>query len=262
MQLRARQRLVFAVFAALGITSFCPAQVKQHQLNSLYPPVEPFRTGFLRVSETHEIYYELNGRPDGRPVIMLHGGPGGGSYPTLRRFHDPKKYLIVLYDQRGAGKSKPYAEMRGNTTPDLVEDIEKLRKELGLDSVQLFGGSWGSTLALAYAERYPENVNSMILRGVFTGTKGEIDHFYHGGTAVQFPDVYERLKAIIPRPEEKSYPQQLLDLLKGKDETKKKEAAHAWAAYETKCAGIGISDEEVESILKTSDQFAFSLIEN
>ena len=257
--MRTRPLIVGLVLVCVNV---CFGQGQQSKINSLYPPIEPFRTGFLKVSDTHELYYELDGKPDGRPVIMLHGGPGGGSYPNMRRYHDPKKYLIVLFDQRGAGQSRPFAELRDNNTPALVEDIEKLRKDLSLAQVQLFGGSWGATLALAYAEKYPQNVNSMILRGVFTATQGELDHFYHGGTAVFFPDVYERLKAVIPKPETLNYPQQLLELLKGPDEAKRKEVARAWAAYETKCAGIDISDEEVDSILKSGDYFAFALIEN
>jgi proline iminopeptidase len=235
----------------LGMAAMSQAQTRPtEKAFEYYPEIEPFRTGFLKVSDAHEIYYELCGNPDGIPVMVLHGGPGGGSYPSLRRYHDPQKYLIVLHDQRGAGKSKPYAELRDNNTQALVEDIEKLRVELQLGRMQLFGGSWGSTLALA------------VLRGIFTATKDEIDHFYHGGTGVYFPEVYEKLKAIIPQPEAKNYPKQLLDLIRGKDEAKSKEAARVWAAYETKCAGIGITDAEVENILKGWDPHSFSLIEN
>ncbi|MEK6643961.1 MAG: prolyl aminopeptidase [Planctomycetota bacterium] len=252
-----------SVWLVLSVGATSQAQTKPiEKAIEYYPEIEPFRTGFLKVSDTHEIYYELCGNPEGIPVMTLHGGPGGGSSPNLRRYHDPKKYLIVLHDQRGAGKSKPYAELRDNNTKALVEDIEKLRVDLKLGRVQLFGGSWGSTLALAYAERYPENVHSLVLRGIFTAMKDEIDHFYHGGTGVYFPEVYEKLKAIIPQPETKNYPKQLLDLIRGKDEAKGKEAARVWAAYETKCAGIGITDAEVENILKGWDPHSFSLIEN
>ena len=251
---------ILAAFILFNLGAVSRSQTPQSP--QLYPEIEPFRTGMLKVSDIHQLYYELNGNPDGAPVITLHGGPGGGSYPTLRRYHDPKKYLIVLFDQRGAGKSKPYSELRDNNTAALVEDVEKLRKELNLGKVQLFGGSWGSTLALAYAEKYPQNVSSMILRGVFTATKGELDHFYHGGTAVQFPDVYERLQRIVPRPDVKSYPQQLLEILQGKDEAKKKEVARAWAAYETRCSGIDISDAKVQSLVDSGDPYPFALIEN
>lgn len=259
--IRHAARIVTLVCAIL--TTAAQAQTPARETQSdYYPPIEPYRTGYLKVSDTHELYFELCGNPDGIPVIVLHGGPGGGSYPNLRRYHDPKKYLIVLYDQRGAGKSRPYAELRDNNTHALVEDIEKLRLDLKLGRVQLFGGSWGSTLALAYAEKYPENVHSMVLRGIFTAMRDETDHFYHGGTGVYFPEVYEKLKAVIPNPSSQDYPKQLLDVLRGKDETKRKEAARAWAAYETKCAGINISDAEVDNILKGWDPFSFSLIEN
>src|SRR5512144_2534094 len=128
-----------------------------------YPVPTPFREGDLQVSDLHTIHYELSGNPRGLPVLVLHGGPGGGSYPSLRRYFDPARWLVVLHDQRGAGKSRPHAELRGNTTADLVADVEKLRAHLGLEKVTLFGGSWGSTLALAYAERHPERVAAMVL---------------------------------------------------------------------------------------------------
>lgn len=233
------------------------------QIDSLYPEIEPFKTGTLKVSDLHEIYYELCGNPKGIPVMMLHGGPGSGCYPTLRRFHDPKKYLIVLHDQRGAGRSKPFAELKENTTQNLVEDIEKLRKHLELGKVQLFGGSWGSTLALAYGETYPQNVSSIVMRGIFTGRKWEIDHFYHGPVSDYFPDAYKKLQAVLPHPERKDYPRQLLDMMTGDDAAIRDKAARAWAAYETKLATLECTDEEVEEDLeKFKTYFAFSLIEN
>ncbi|MBN2563564.1 MAG: prolyl aminopeptidase [Phycisphaerae bacterium] len=231
--------------------------------NKFYPEIEPFKTGYLRVSDLHEIYYELCGTPAGRPVMVLHGGPGGGSYPTLRRYHDPKKYLIVLHDQRGAGRSKPYAELPENTTQDLVNDIEKLRKHLDLGKVQIFGGSWGSTLGLAYAEQYPDNVSSLVLRGIFTATRWEIDHFYHGPVAEYFPEVHERLKSILPHADRLDYPRQLLDMLRSKDPKVRDKAARAWAAYEIKIADIEKSDEDVQRSLDSwGKYYDFALIEN
>jgi len=138
---------------------------------NLWPEIEPFQTGFMKVSDIHEIYYEMSGNPEGIPVFVIHGGPGGGSSPYMRRFFNPDKFLIILHDQRSCGRSKPTAELRENTTQNLVEDIESLRKDLNLDKIILFGGSWGSTLSLAYAETYPENVSGLVLRGIFLGTK-------------------------------------------------------------------------------------------
>jgi proline iminopeptidase len=164
----------------------------------LWPEISPFRAEFLRVSPIHEVYFELCGRPDGKPVFVLHGGPGASCSPYMRRFFDPQKFLIVLPDQRGAGESRPFGEIRQNTTQDLVEDIEILRKHLKLGKIILFGGSWGTTLGLAYAEKYPENVAGMVLRGVFTATKEEIEHYYHGGVRNFFPEAYDRLLSSLP----------------------------------------------------------------
>jgi proline iminopeptidase len=193
---------------------------------------------------------------------MLHGGPGGSCGPTMRRFHDPKRYFIILHDQRGAGRSRPSAELVDNNTQALVSDIEQLRLALRLKRVQLFGGSWGSTLALAYAQKYPQHVSSLVLRGVFTATREEIDHFYHGGAGQFFPEVHERLRAVVPRPDSKDYPAQLLALLTGKDHDTRQKVARAWAAYETKLAALATSDEEVGAIVDAEDCYSFSLIEN
>jgi proline iminopeptidase len=256
-------------FIALTITFFSiwtttasagPPEAKP--LSDYFPPIEPFHTGFLKVSALHEIYYEESGDPSGVPVFVLHGGPGGGSYPELRRFHDPKKYHIVTYDQRGAGKSKPHCELKENDTPSLVEDIEKLRHHLKLEKIHLFGGSWGSTLALAYAEKYPRNVSSLVIRGIFLGTKGEIDHFYHGAVGVYFPEVYEKFRSVIPHPNRLDYPRQLLDMMTGKDEALRKRIIRAWAEYESKVGALEVSDEEIKKMLDSWDPASFSLIEN
>jgi proline iminopeptidase len=255
--------LVAALTCLLALAPLHAAgQAQPQKLYDLYPDVEPFETGYLKVSDLHEIYYELCGNPNGKPVMILHGGPGGGSYPQLRRFHDPEKYLIVLHDQRGAGRSKPHCELRENNTQNLVEDIEKLRQHLKLGKVQIFGGSWGSTLGLAYAEKYPENVGALVIRGIFTATRQEIDHFYHGGVGVFFPEVYERIQSIVPRPEQQDYPAQLLKLLRSDDAEVRRKTARAWAMYEMRTAFLEITDAEVAGSFEHWDPYDFALIEN
>ena len=194
--------------------------------------------------------------------MVLHGGPGAGCSAHDFQYFNPEKFHIVLHDQRGAGQSRPYAELKENTTQNLVEDIEKLRQELGLGKVILFGGSWGSTLALAYAETYPQNVSGIILRGVFTSAKEEIDHFYHGATATYFPENFEMLVKHIDHPELKNYPAQLLAKIQGQDSVASYEAAKAWARYEGKIAFLNMPDQQLENILTRWQFIAFSLIEN
>src|SRR5882724_5860998 len=165
-----------------------------------YPPIEPFRTGFLRVSDVHELYFEESGNPDGKPAVFLHGGPGGGTDAKMRTFFDPKLYRIVLFDQRGCGKSRPHASLVDNTTWHLVEDIERLREHLGMERWLVFGGSWGSTLALAYAQSHPQRVTELVLRGIFLLRKWEIDWFYQNpdGAGALFPDLWQQYVATIP----------------------------------------------------------------
>lgn len=163
----------------------------------LWPEIEPFQTGYLKVSDIHEIYYELCGNPDGMPVFVIHGGPGAGCSPYMRQFFNPEKYLIVLHDQRGCGKSKPNAELKENNTQELVKDIERLREKLNLDKIILFGGSWGTTLSLTYAEKYPENVKAMVLRGIFLGTKEE-DDMYYPRLKRYFPELYQNCLDLLP----------------------------------------------------------------
>jgi proline iminopeptidase len=170
-------------------------------LTWLYPPIDPYRTGRFNVSGQHEIYFEESGNPKGKPVVFLHGGPGGGSEPKQRQFFHPDKYRIILFDQRGCGKSTPYASLEENTTWDLVGDIEKLREHLRIASWQVFGGSWGSTLALAYAETHPTRVTELVLRGIFLLRKQEIDWFYQRGASILYPDAWESYIAHIPEAE-------------------------------------------------------------
>jgi proline iminopeptidase len=168
----------------------------------LYPPIEPSRKGHLEVGEGHEIYWEECGRPDGLPVIALHGGPGGGAAPAMRRFFDPKRYRILIFDQRGCGRSIPFAETRDNDTQRLIADMERLRAHFGVDQWVVFGGSWGATLALAYARSHPDQTKALILRGVFACTQAELDWFYRDGANRLFPDAWQRFAGRL-RPEER-----------------------------------------------------------
>src|SRR5580698_2152768 len=203
-------------------------------LRGLYPSVEPFRSGYLRVSDVHEIYFEESGNPHGKPAVFLHGGPGGGTDPKMRSFFDPSVYRIVLFDQRGCGKSRPHANLMDNTTWHLVEDIERLREHLRIDRWLVFGGSWGSTLALAYAETHPQRVTELVLRGIFMLRRWEIDWFYQnpGGAAALYPDLWERYVAPIPQDERHDMIRAYYRRLTSTDHTVLTEAAAAWSVWE------------------------------
>lgn len=229
---------------------------------SLWPEIEPYQSDYLKVSDMHEIYYELCGNPEGKPVFVLHGGPGGSCSPYMRRFFNPEKYNIILYDQRGAGKSIPYAELRENNTQNLIEDIELLRTKLNIDKIIIFGGSWGSTLGLAYAEKYPDNVEAMVLRGVFAASKPEIDHFYHGGVKTFYPEVYDKFIETLPDPQRRPLPEYLLSLIQNPDSTLQAKYSRAWAEYEIKLSSLNLPDEEVNDILDSFNPIAFAKIEN
>ncbi len=201
-------------------------------MNNLYPALEPFDTGRLKVSPVHELYYEQCGNPNGRPAVFLHGGPGGGVIPEYRRFFDPNAYRIVLFDQRGSGQSTPHASLEENTTWHLVTDIEKLREQLGIDTWLVFGGSWGSTLALAYAETHPERVQSLMLRGIFLCRPSEIRWFYQEGAGAIFPDVWEQYLNLIPEAERGDMLSAYHRRLTSEVETVRLEAARAWSIWE------------------------------
>jgi proline iminopeptidase len=198
----------------------------------LYPPVEANKTGMLKVSEVHELYWEESGNPDGKPVVFLHGGPGGGSEPKVRRFFHPEKYRIVAFDQRGCGKSTPYASLEANTTWDLVADTEKVREHLGIEKWQVFGGSWGSTLALAYAQKHPDRVTELVLRGIFLLRKQEIDWFYQGGASILFPDAWEPYLAYIPAEERGDLLSAYHRRLTSADPAVRIAAAKVWSRWE------------------------------
>ena len=199
---------------------------------ALYPEIEPHDVGRLQVSGLHSIHYEVSGNPEGKPVVFMHGGPGGGTDPKQRRFFDPSAYRIVLFDQRGCGRSTPHAELRENTTWDLVGDIEKLRAHLGIERWQVFGGSWGSTLALAYAQTHPRRVSELVLRGIFLLRRAELLWFYQEGASALFPDAWEAFLAPIPAAERGDLMKAYHRRLTGDDPAVRLEAARAWSVWE------------------------------
>ncbi len=198
----------------------------------LYPPIEASRSEMLRVSDLHTLYVEESGAPNGRPAVALHGGPGGGLSPEMRRFFDPTRYRIVAMDQRGCGRSTPHAELRDNTTWDLVADIERVRERLGIKKWLVFGGSWGSTLALAYAAKHPERVAGLVLRGIFLLRKSEIDWFYQSGASHVFPDAFARYVSAIPEKERGDLVAAYHKRLTSPDWETRLKAARAWARWE------------------------------
>ncbi len=201
-------------------------------VRELYPPIEPYETFRLSVSELHSLYVEQVGNPEGKPVVFLHGGPGGGVSGNYRRFFDPEKWRVILFDQRGCGRSTPFAELRENTTHDLVADIEKIRRHLNIEAWTVFGGSWGSTLSLAYAEAHPERVRGLILRGIFLLRKHEIDWFYQEGASRIFPDAWREYLAPIPEDERGDLVNAYYKRLTSGDRKLRIEAARAWSIWE------------------------------
>jgi proline iminopeptidase len=198
----------------------------------LYPPIEPNHTGFLAVDSGHQLYYEESGSPHGKPVVFLHGGPGGGCTEAMRRFWNPDVYRIVLFDQRGSGKSTPHANLVNNTTWDLVNDIEILRAALEISRWQVFGGSWGSTLALAYSQKHPDRVTEIVLRGIFMLRKKEIDWFYQHGASEIFPDRWHHYLEPIPKNERGDMLSAYYKRLTGDDSKARLAAAKAWSLWE------------------------------
>jgi proline iminopeptidase len=231
-------------------------------LRTLYPEIEPFDSGTLAVDDRHTLFHEQCGDPGGKPVVILHGGPGGGCNDTMRRFHDPERYRIVLFDQRGAGRSKPNADLVANTTWDLVADIERLREHLGIERWQVFGGSWGSTLALAYAESHPERVTELVLRGIFLLRRWELEWFYQEGASRLLPDAWEHYVAAIP-PEERhdliaAYHRRLLS----DDAEVRSAAARAWSVWEGAASYLHPREEAVARHDDPEFAVAFARIEN
>jgi len=215
-------------------------------MNDLFPEIRPYRTENLAVDDVHTLYVEEVGNPDGIPALFLHGGPGAGCESYHRRFFDPERYRVVLFDQRGAGRSTPHADLRNNTTWDLVADIERIREHLGIERWLLFGGSWGSTLALAYAETHPERVSGLILRGVFLCRRHEIRWFYQQGASRLFPDFWEDFVSPIDLADRHDMLNAYHRLLTGPDEVRRLSAAKAWSVWEGRTATL-VSDERVAS---------------
>jgi proline iminopeptidase len=233
-----------------------------HERLTLYPPIEPYRTGMLDVGDGHAMYYEECGNPHGQPALLVHGGPGGGCNPTMRRFHDPEHYRIILFDQRGCGRSTPNASLEANTTWHLVADIERLRGMAGFDQWLVFGGSWGSTLALAYAETHPERVSELVVRGIYTLTRAELEWYYQFGVSEMFPDKWERFLAPIPEAERGDMMAAYRKRLVGTDRKAQIEAARAWSLWEGETITLLPEPETSGPFGQDDYAVAFARIEN
>ncbi|RTL65661.1 MAG: prolyl aminopeptidase [Hyphomicrobiales bacterium] len=227
----------------------------------LYPAIEPNRHGSLDVGDGHHIYFEECGNPRGKPVVIVHGGPGGGCNPSMRRYHDPSRYRIVLFDQRGCGRSRPRASLDANTTWHLVADMERLRRHLHIERWQLFGGSWGSTLSLAYAETHPERVTDLILRGVFLLRRSELDWFYKEGCGWIFPEEFAAFRNHIPPDEQADIIGAYYKRLTDPDPTIQIAAARAWSIWEGSTVSLLQDPERVRLFGADAYAIAFARIE-
>lgn len=215
-------------------------------MQNLYPEIKPYARHELAVEEPHVLYVDESGIPDGLPVVFIHGGPGAGCDSLSRRFFNPNRYRIVTFDQRGSGRSTPYASLENNTTWHLVEDLERIREHLGIDKWVLFGGSWGSTLALAYAQKHPERVLGLILRGIFLCRQQDFDWFYQEGASRMFPDYWQDYIAPIPQEERGNLMQAFYKRLTGSDEIAQMHAAKAWSCWEGRTATLRPNPQVVE----------------
>lgn len=231
-------------------------------MRTLYPEIEPFDSGFLNVDARHRMYYEQCGNPQGKPVVILHGGPGAGCGAKIRRFHDPRAYRIILLDQRGAGRSTPHADLVDNTTWTLVADIERLREHLGIERWQVFGGSWGSTLALAYAEKHPEHVSELVVRGIFLLRRWELEWFYQEGCSRLFPDAWEKYLAPIPEVERGDIMSAYHRRLTSEDEGVRLAAAQAWSIWEASTSFLLQDEDFINSHEDAHFALSFARIEN
>mgnify|MGYP003311331814 CR=1 FL=1 len=229
-------------------------------MKTLYPDISPFNSDFL-VQGYHKIYFEESGNPDGKPVVFLHGGPGGGGDKNVRRFFNPELYRIVNFDQRGCGRSKPHGLLEENTTWHLVEDIEAIREKLNIDSWMVFGGSWGSTLALTYAQTHPEKVSEMVLRGIFLLRKKELDWFYQEGASKIFPDSWQKFIKVIEPDKRHNLMNAYYEIFKGTDKQMKEKAAVAWSQWEAATSSILINEARIEGFSNIDFAIAFATIE-
>ncbi|ARN73568.1 prolyl aminopeptidase [Oceanicoccus sagamiensis] len=228
---------------------------------TLYPEIKPYQTFRLAVEEPHEIYVEESGDPDGIPVLFVHGGPGGGCSAKNRCFFDPERYRIILFDQRGAGQSTPHAELKHNNTQALIEDIEVIRKHLGIEQWMLFGGSWGSTLSLLYAQSYPDRVMGLILRGIFLCRDQDLEWFYQRGASLIFPDYWQDYLHPIAKDRRDHLIEAYYDLLTGDNELARMGAAKAWSLWEGRCATLRPNHEVVEHFGEPHVALALARIE-
>ena len=238
--------------------------IDPQQRRTLYPEIEPYKTGMLDVGDGHRLYWELCGNPEGKPVVFLHGGPGGGSSPNHRRQFDPARYNILVFDQRGCGKSTPHASLEGNTTWDLVADIERLREQvMGVDRWMVFGGSWGSTLSLAYAQTHPDRVTELVLRGIFLFQQYELDWMYKTGGASQlYPDKWDEFVAPIPEAERGDLVEAYRKRLTGSDRGEQLAAAKAWSKWEGEIVTLLPQPEFIEEFTEDDRAIAIARIEN
>ena len=237
--------------------------VVKRAAGDFYPAIRPYNSGYLRVSPVHEIYYEESGNPQGKPVVFLHGGPGGGTDSKMRRFFDPKRYRIVLFDQRGCGRSRPSASLVDNTTWHLVSDIEAIREHLKIERWQVFGGSWGSTLALAYAQKHPQRCTELVLRGIFLLRRWELEWFYQdpGGAAALFPDLWEHYLKPLSAEERKDCIRSYYKRLTSEDSATLLEAARAWSIWESALSYMKLNKNYVKRAGDAEFAAAFARIE-
>jgi len=232
-------------------------------LRTLYDEIDPYDIGHLQVSDVHHLYYEQSGNPNGKPAVFLHGGPGAGLIPEYRRFFDPEAYRVILFEQRGSGRSLPHASLEDNTTWHLVADIEKLRNHFGVEQWLVFGGSWGSTLSLAYAERHPERVRGLVLRGILLGRPGEIRWFYeagHGASAI-FPETWEQYLQLIPESERGDMITAYYRRLTSDDYSVRLEAAEAWSLWEASALKLLPDPKLIEEFTEPEMAIALARIE-
>ena len=227
----------------------------------LFPRIEPFNKGYLSCSE-HNIYYEECGNANGKPVVFLHGGPGGGGSEDVRRFFDPVYYRIIVFDQRGCGRSTPHGCLTNNTTWDLVSDIDKLRQELGIAKWMVFGGSWGSTLALAYSQSHPSSVSEIVIRGIFMLQQHELDWFYQEGASKLFPDEWQKFIDVIEDSKRGNLMKAYNEIFNGSDEKAKLSAAVAWSRWEASTSKLVKNDSLMDEFSNPHFALAFALIEN